>query len=81
MVTFGYLLPQRNRQEVSVSVPDWGRDGGDLPLTHLIGKDREQVDGDDRSPEDGPLRYKAILRAVDGISGKVLAETLRGPPA
>jgi DNA-binding HxlR family transcriptional regulator len=27
--------------------------------------------------EDGPLRYKAILRAVDGISGKVLAETLR----
>ena len=26
---------------------------------------------------DGPLRFKAVSRAVDGISGKVLAETLR----
>ena len=78
MVTFGYLLPQRNRQEASVSVPDWDVMVATCPSRTSLAKIANKWTAMSViALEDGPLRYKAILRAVDGISGKVLAETLR----
>lgn len=49
-----------------------------MSLTPIAGAYREQVDGDDHHPAPRkPLRFGELHRGVDGITKKVLADTLR----
>ena len=78
MVTFGNLLPQRNWMELTVPHPEWNVMVSSCPsrtsLARIANKWTAMIV---IALSPGALRFGHLRHAVDGISGKVLAETLR----
>lgn len=82
MVTFGNLSPQRNQwlptEGISMTNPAWDVLVATCPsrtsLAKIANKWTAMIV---IALNDGPLRFGALRETVDGISGKVLTETLR----